>query len=112
MMILNFMNHTLGLWFVYRIAMWLKGAAAPLKAAGGWKLWLAYLFIALAYLLDMAYTLIVGTILFLDPPRELTFTARLKRYRRGGGYAVFQLRLADWFCEKLLNPYDPSGKHC
>ena len=109
---MTILNYTLGLWFVYRVAMQLKRGAARLKAAGGWKLALAYLFIALAYLLDLAYTLTVGTLLFLDPPRELTFTARLKRYRRGGGYAVFQLRLADWFCETLLNPYDPSGKHC
>ena len=104
--------HTFGLWFIYRAAMWLKRLAADLRRRGGLALLLAGLFVALAYLLDTAYQLTWGTLMFLDPPRELTFTARLKRYRRGGGYAVFQLRLADWFCETLLNPYDPSGKHC
>ena len=104
--------HTLGLWFIYRIVMWLKQGAAALRRRGGPALVLAGLFVAMAYLLDMAYQLTWGTILFLDFPRELTFTARLKRYRQGGGYAVFQRRFAGWFCETLLNPYDPSGKHC
>lgn len=34
--------HTLGLWFFYRIVMWLKSHAEELKEEGGWKLGLDY----------------------------------------------------------------------
>ncbi len=104
--------HTLGLWFIYRAVMWLKRGETALRRKGGIVLIVAWFFVAIAYVLDMAYTLIWGTLMFLDLPRELTFTARLKRYQRDISYALFQRRLADFFCEELLNPYDPSGRHC
>lgn len=62
-------------------------------------------------LLDLALNVLVGTVLFLDPPREAMFTARLKRYRKDGE-DLWRGKLACWFCEKLLNIFDPSRKHC
>lgn len=69
---------TLGLWFVYRAVMWLKRRREAIKARGRAVYYLVYAFVAIALVLDVAYNVVVGTVLFADPPRELTFTARLK----------------------------------
>ena len=107
-----FFPHTLGLWFLYRIAMWLKRRSKELKAEGGWKLILAYLFLAFSYVMDFFYNAVYGTMLQLGIG-TLTFSATLSRIRTNPrAFFVWQLRIADFYCEELLNRYDPSGKHC
>ncbi|HXF44865.1 MAG TPA: hypothetical protein VNK91_01985 [Burkholderiaceae bacterium] len=101
---------TVGLWFLYRIVMWLKKRRDAIKARGRSWYWAAYLVAFVGVVLDIVYNVVVGTVMFADLPRELTFTARLKRYRRGP--LIWRWRLATWFCARLLNPYDPSGDHC
>ena len=49
--------------------------------------------------------------------REFTpdwmFSGRMSRYRDNPKYkGTWKMRWADWICEHLLNPYDPSGHHC
>lgn len=100
---------TLGLWFVYRAVMWLKKRREAIKAKSRALYYAAYAFVAVALVLDVAYNAVVGTVLFAEPPRELTFTSRLKRHKRGD-YGTWRWRLAHWFCAELLNPYDPG--HC
>ena len=100
---------TLGLWFVYIAVMWLRKNRIKIKKKGkGWY-YLAYAFATTAFLLDMAYNITVGSVIFLDPPREFLFTARLKRYRTTP-VAAWRVDLATFFCEKMLNPYD--SEHC
>ncbi len=105
---------TLGLWFVYRAVMWLKRRREAIEEKSRALYYLAYALVAAAWVLDVAYNWIVGTVLFADPPRELTFTSRLKRYRREPyvhyDLASWRYRFATWFCRELLNPYDPE--HC
>ncbi len=60
-------------------------------------------------LLDVALNLVVGTILFLDRPREATLSQRLSRLCKEGGWRG---RLSCWICTNLLDQFDPSGKHC
>ena len=69
----------------------------------------AYLLLAIALIVDLFLTLFVGTLLFLAVPKELTLTARLKRHQIEGGWRA---RVAAWICQKLLNQFDPGGKHC
>lgn len=70
----------------------------------------AYIILAVGLPLDIIFNLIVGTVLFLELPRELLFTARLKRNKQNKGY---RRKLAHWFCEHMLNQFDPSPKgHC
>lgn len=62
---------------------------------------------------DFLLSTVVGTILFLDLPRELLFTSRLHRYRDDPSYDnTWRQRVAKQICEKLLNAFDPTGKHC
>ena len=99
---------TVGLWWVYIIVMWLKKRRDVLKKKSRPLYYLAYLFAFVGVVLDVAYNLTYGSVIFLDPPRELSFTSRLKRYRRGP--VNWRWNLATWFCERLLNPYDKG--HC
>ena len=62
--------------------------------------------------------LTVGTVFFLDFPRELRFTKRCQRYLRGesqwpkwGWLLRYRLRLAEEVCEHLLDPFEDGG-HC
>lgn len=67
--------------------------------------------VLVAVLLDTVLHLVLGTVLFLDPPRELLLTARLKRYKTGSA-GKLRCKAATWICAHLLNPFDPNGNHC
>lgn len=65
---------------------------------------------------DALYNIVVGTLMFAplgNParalPREWLFTTRLERHIREGG---LRGRVALAFCRRLLNDFDPDGKHC
>lgn len=77
--------------------------------------WQAWVFLGpvviFGLLCDFLLNITVGTILFMDLPREWLFTARLKRYRAEVAEGK-RKKLACFFCEKLLNPFDPKGDHC
>lgn len=64
--------------------------------------------LVIGLLLDLYVNVIVMTVLFLELPRELTVTSRLKRHNRFG--TGWRQRLANWF-EPVLDPIDPSGDH-
>lgn len=66
--------------------------------------------VVIGVLFDVALNIIVGTVIFLEMPREWVFTSRLQRhlYKSHG----WQLRRAEWFCHNILDPFDPSGSHC
>lgn len=68
----------------------------------------AYILIAIGLPLDVLVNWIVGTILFLEIPREILFTTRLSRHKKGRGR---KQRLAVWLCSHLLDPFD-NGNHC
>jgi hypothetical protein len=61
------------------------------------------------WLMDVACNFTVAWIVFLDPPQEWLITNRLKRYKQHTGW---RSDIADWLCSKLLDPFDPTGKHC
>lgn len=66
--------------------------------------------IIVGLLFDVAMNLIVGTIFFRELPKELLFTSRLQRHlKESHGW---RLRMAAWWCEHLLDPFDPAGTHC
>ena len=57
----------------------------------------------------VALNLTVGTLLFLELPRSLQFTARCQRHLDADTWRGAQAR---WWCRHFLDPYDPAGKHC
>lgn len=48
--------------------------------------------------------------IFLDLSQEWLVTQRLQRYRNMP--SGWRLELATWICTNMLNPFDPSRKHC
>jgi len=91
-------------WLFYVAAMSLKDkwGTLPIEAkvlGGAW--------VIVGYLLDVCLNIIMSPI-FLEPPFELTLSSRLKRHReKSSGY---RLRIADYICENLLNPFEKA--HC
>lgn len=68
---------------------------------------LALIHLPIGLLLDFCLNVIMSP-LFLEPPFEMTLSARLKRHReRSTG---FRLKIADYICENLLNPFEKG--HC
>jgi hypothetical protein len=62
------------------------------------------------------YTFSVLICLGLPPRGALTITARLQYYRENlipmTWRQRWQQRVATFVCERMLNRYDPDGKHC
>jgi len=76
----------------------------------GWKLAMAWGFVVYAYYRDMRFNFTTATAIFNDPAKELTVTARLKRYRKAGTQK--QQALAEFLCDQVLDKGDPDGNHC
>lgn len=66
-------------------------------------------FIAIGWLMDLFTNLIFGTILFLEFPRELMLSSRMKRLNNGAGW---RSKISNAICKNLLDIFDPSGDHC
>ena len=77
--------------------------------------WPAWFFLGpgviIGVLFDVLLNAVVGTILFMDIPREWVFTKRLARYRKQDENSK-RGKLACFFCEKILNVFSPDKKHC
>lgn len=69
----------------------------------------AYAALAVGYTLDLVLAWIIAPVLFLSIPKELTFTAALKRHKTAPNW---RSGVATWICDRLLNPFDPLGRHC
>jgi len=95
------------LWGMYVLVMGLKRA----RDAGTLSR-IAYVLgvpiLVAGYLLDFLVNVGPCTLLFLEPPRETTVTARLKRHAKKD---TWRGRLARWFAAHLLDAFDPSGRH-
>jgi hypothetical protein len=68
----------------------------------------AYVVLLVGLALDLILAWVVGPVIFLSLPRELTLTSALKRHRAGGGW---RSREAAWICDRMLNPFVVDG-HC
>jgi hypothetical protein len=76
--------------------------------------WFHYIIFApalvIAYLLDILAQYTVATVIFMDRPQEHLVTDRLQRYLANPNHKHF--KKAKWFCENMLDIFDPTGKHC
>jgi len=111
--LLSFLGFLLLSWVFYIALMNLRAVRDRLhphvKVAG-------YIVLGLGLMLDLVLAWLIGPLIFLvttgevknSLPRELTFTAQLKRHRRAGGLCA--ARAAYW-CENWLNPFVVGG-HC
>jgi hypothetical protein len=69
----------------------------------------AYPTVVVGWLWDCVFNIVVGTILFLELPRELLFSERCERHLKDDSWRG---REARFWCRNLLDPFDPSGIHC
>jgi len=72
---------------------------------------LLFPWVALGYVADVVLNATLASVLFLDPPRELLVTTRLKRYIRRARW-TWRGRVSWWVCEHMLDVFDPKGDHC
>jgi len=80
---------------VMRFDRWLKGTIFWYPAA---------LFLGLPFLvIDVIYNAIIGTVIWLELPREWTYTQRLKKLKARGEQEAFRQ------C-RVLSKFDPN--HC
>lgn len=98
----------LELWTMYLAVMNLKRRRDEGTLPNAAKV-LGYPILVVGLLLDFLFNAVIGTVLFLEFPQELLFTARVSRHKKSAGYKG---RLAVWFCANLLDPFDPRGHHC
>ena len=68
-----------------------------------------YFTLAVGLVIDFIVQVLPATLLWLELPRELTVSGRVKRLCASGhGY---RYNLAIWFRDHLLAPFDKSGGH-
>lgn len=52
-------------------------------------------------------------LIFLEFTPNITFSKRMERYRENPKYkATWRMRWANFICERILNPFDPTKHHC
>jgi hypothetical protein len=95
-----------GLWFgvhwAFVAVMHAKAVRAQLSLY--WKV-MIYPLAAIGLVLDVAFNVVFGSLMFLELPRELLFTSRCKRHFRGS--TGRRQRLAAWW-GRQLNAFDPG----
>lgn len=96
------------MWTLYLAVMHLDTARRQGQLTTAAKV-IGYPILAVGLALDVLFNALWGSLLFLEPPRELLFTARVSRLNDDTGWRG---KLACWICLELLDPFDPSGKHC
>jgi hypothetical protein len=111
------------LWVLYRIIMRLKERRDALKLEGKglpvWTLCWGMPTLFIGYLLDFVTNVLHSTVLFMEFPKELTVSARVKRHTNDTSVPSWYWRwlveyrrfVARLMRDKLLKPYDPSGGH-
>lgn len=70
---------------------------------------LAYVLLAGFLVADAVFNITVGTVVFLQWPRQWLFTSRCKENQNR---LDWRRDAARWWCANWLNPFDPSGRHC
>ena len=70
----------------------------------------AWIYVGYGYLRDVLFNAFTATRIFRDMPHEFTFTARLKRYRKGNDKK--KQTIAEFLCDSVLDQGDPDGDHC
>ena len=95
-------------WFVYIAVFSAKPNSADIKKKSPFLYWFMWGVAAAGWVLDVILNATVFSVLFMDYPRELTITHRLRRYLRDR--TGWRRKAADWICKNMLEPIDCT--HC
>lgn len=119
MMLIWSVAATVFLFLWYLLAMYWLRRQSQIRT---WNFVVYYAVLPLLYagvVIDVIYNIIPGSIIFLQLPRygkragrkrEITLSMRLHNIRTFGW--GWRLMVADFICERILNPYDPKNHHC
>lgn len=97
------------LWVLYIAMMNIKRVAATQPMPLRVKM-LVYPTMAVFEVIEVIANVIVCTILFLDLPREVRVSDRLRRYYRRPDRYGWRLHIV-LFLKPMLDPFDPTGPH-
>jgi hypothetical protein len=102
-------------WVFYLAAMNLLRANVEGKLGKvAWVIGTPVVFVGMV--IDLVFNITLFSLLFLELPRELFVTKRLKRHIKsqwhGNKKELWRKSLALWICSNLLNPFDHTGDHC
>jgi len=64
----------------------------------------------LGYLIDVAFNIVYGTVLFMERPRHWTLSERLREILITEEPDTYKWKLAYIFCHYLIEPWDKN--HC
>lgn len=64
--------------------------------------------VLVAVALDILFNATLGTLVFLELPRQWTFSQRVGSYKRS---IDWRAPVAQWICANLLDPFEAGG-HC
>jgi hypothetical protein len=106
---LAFLAHVTLTFLLYGFVMAVSRAKLNNTLSPGIKFF-SYPWYFIGLLLDFSLNVFWGTLVFLQPPRDVLLTGRLIRIKKTG--QGWRLKLATWICEELLDPLDPKGCHC
>lgn len=67
--------------------------------------------VVIGFILDVLVNMTWATLVFREWPREWLVTTRLQRHVNDERHSWRRDR-AKWWCERVLDPLDPTGKHC
>ena len=96
------------LWTIYAAMMRLRQVRDAGKLTFAMKV-LGYPVLCFGLILDFILNVVIGSILFIEFPREYTMSARLWRHsQESKGYRQV---LAEWLRVNLLDAIDPAGVH-
>ena len=97
------------LWVFFLAVMALKVARdAGVLVKGGDAYYIGMSVLFAGWIIDFLVNVFVASIIFLEPPFEMTVTARVTRWKQEGGWRG---NIARWLCVKLLDPFQQGG-HC
>lgn len=97
------------LWVMYLAVMSLA-RAREVGALSKPALILGYPLFAVGLAFDVLVNVVILSVVFLELPKEATFTGRVSRHCLNG--TGWRKRLACWICHDFLDAFDPSGRHC
>lgn len=97
------------LWILYVAMMNIKGAVD--KGPLPWQAKLiVYPTTAVFSIIEILANCIVCTIIFLDLPKEITVSDRLRRYNLNPLTSQWRMSIVN-FVKPMLDPFDPAGPH-
>lgn len=96
------------LWIFFTAVMRLKQVRDEGKLTTAMKV-LGYPLLAVGLVLDVLVNVLIGSVLFLEIPQELTLSARL--WRLSNGEPGYRQKVSFWIRINLLDAIDPSGVH-